>query len=78
MEGARVTLANHAVQGAQPCTGGLAGQQRDEFGEGLVQQFVGRTVEQLRSGRIRRLDDAGFVDAENVEGVAALVDAGTR
>ena len=65
---ARVALADHAVQRAEPRAGAVARQQRDELGDRLVDELVGGAAEQARRRGIRRLDDAGLVDADDAVG----------
>ena len=65
---ARVAFADHAVQRAEACARAVAGEQRDELGDRLVDQLVRGAIEQARRGGIRRLDDAALVDADDAVG----------
>ena len=68
VERARVALADHAVQRAEPRARAVTREQRDELGDRLVDELVGGAAEQARRGGVRGLDDAGFVDADDAVG----------
>ncbi len=43
---AGIAFADHAMQRAEACAGAIARQERDELGDGLIDELVGRAVEQ--------------------------------